>query len=173
MGEDFFALPGSSLVWLSDLVRFEDGSVSSLSSEGGADCWTLPKGKSTSHSLGLFTKAVAAVSVSSSRLGIRLSRAAMSEKLNRNEKIVLEHYPCMVFTDICEYVFFWKLRQQFNMNYSSVLATFAICYFYIYVCLYIVVVIAWLGMYLWSCSGGLKCWWRGPGLWPLGWSWTG
>ena len=87
-------------------------------------------------------KQLAAVSVSSSPLGIRLSRAAMSEKLNRNEKIVLEHYPCMVFTDICEYVFFWKFRQQFNMNYSSVLATFAICYFYIYVCLYIVVVIA-------------------------------
>ena len=38
MGVDFFALPGSSLVWSSDLVRFEDGSVSSLSSEGGADC---------------------------------------------------------------------------------------------------------------------------------------
>ena len=83
-GIDFICVPGSPLSWSSDFLFFRMCSTSWSSEEAGAEVCMLPKGNSTSHSLGLATKAMAAVLVSSSRLGICLSNVAISATVNNH-----------------------------------------------------------------------------------------
>ena len=80
LGLELIALPCSRSSGSSVLGRLADQSGSSSSEEGGTDSCTLPNGNSTSQVRGVAANVCPASKVSSSRLGRRRSKAAMSGK---------------------------------------------------------------------------------------------
>ena len=74
-----FRLPGSDPSGTSTLALLGGWSCSSSSEEGGTEDCTLPNGNSTSQVRGVAAKVWPLSTVSSSLLGMRRSKAAMSE----------------------------------------------------------------------------------------------